>query len=159
MLNLFKKKPTEVELFAVGEGTTLPITEVNDPVFAQKMMGEGIAFNLTSNVVCAPCDGEVLLVADTLHAVGLKADNGAELLIHIGLETVALKGEGFKNKVGSRKRVRKGDALIEFDPEFMKSKNIDMTTMVIITNSNDHPSENYVLNKQVTKKDAVVLVK
>ncbi len=159
MFDLFKKKPSEVELYAIGEGTTLPIEQVKDPVFAQKMMGDGIAFNLTSNVVCAPCDGSIMLVADTLHAVGIKADNGAEILIHIGLETVALNGEGFKNCLAGKKKVKKGDALIEFDPAFMKEKGIDMTTMLIITNTSEHPSTDYVLDKQVSKNDVVLLVK
>lgn len=136
MLKIFKTKQTK-ELFSPVEGTTIALENVPDQVFAQKMMGDGIAFELAGNVICAPCDGKIVMVANTLHAVGIHADNGAEILIHIGLDTVNLGGKGFKQLIQVGDKVTKGTPMIEVDMDFMKEHNIVLTTPMVITNSSD----------------------
>lgn len=137
MLGLFKKK-SKVELYAPVSGNSIALENVPDKVFADKLMGEGIAFELESNKVCSPCNGKVMMLANTLHAVGIQADNGAEILIHIGLDTVNLNGEGFQALVQQGDKVKQGTPLIEIDLSFMRDKNIVLTTPMVITNSNDH---------------------
>lgn len=136
MFKMFKTKQTN-ELCAPVNGTTIALENVPDQVFAQKMMGDGIAFELESNVICAPCDGKIAMVANTLHAVGINADNGAEILIHIGLDTVNLGGKGFTQLVQVGDKVTKGTPMIEVDMDFMKEQNIVLTTPMVITNSAD----------------------
>ena len=97
MLNLFKKKSKSVEVLAPLTGTTLSIEEVPDPVFSEKMMGEGIAIKPTTDTVVAPFKGTVkMLMPNSGHAVGLLSEDGLEILIHVGMDTVSLEGEGFE---------------------------------------------------------------
>ena len=132
-----KKRKKTVELFAPVTGEMVALKDVPDQVFAQKMMGDGIAFEPEANVVCAPCNGTITMLANTLHAVGITADNGAEILIHIGLDTVNLGGEGFKALVSAGDKVKTGTPLIEIDWAFMKGKNMVLTTPMVITNTSD----------------------
>lgn len=133
--NLFKKKNTELNIYAPLNGKIVPLEEVPDPVFSQKMMGEGIAVIPADGHVHSPVDGKVIQVAPTKHAVGIEATDGTQILIHFGLETVALKGEGFEIKVAQGDHVTKGQALIEVDLEHVR-KSVDHTiTPIIITNS------------------------
>ncbi|EJW93325.1 PTS system glucose-specific enzyme II A component, partial [gut metagenome] len=92
MFQFFKKKPV---IKAPVEGEAVPLSEVSDPTFGEGILGKGAAIRPSDGKICAPVDGEIVLLFDTLHAVSIKADNGAEVLVHIGLDTVALKGEGF----------------------------------------------------------------
>lgn len=145
---MFKRKQTK-NLYAPVTGKMIPLEQVPDPVFAQKMMGDGIAFVLEHNIVCSPCDGKVTLIANTLHAVGIRAENGAEILIHIGLDTVNLGGKGFHKLIDAGTKVTKGTPLIEIDMEFMKEHNMVLTTPMVITNSTDFHFEVNVLEKHV----------
>ncbi|WP_329602817.1 PTS sugar transporter subunit IIA [Terrilactibacillus tamarindi] len=130
------------------EGKVIPIEDVPDPVFSQKMMGEGFAIEPTNNMVKSPVDGEVISVFPTKHAVSLKDHIGNEILIHVGLDTVTLKGKGFKSFVKSGQSVKQGDKLLEVDFEFLKDKVPSIVTPVIITNLQDE-------QKVVTKEDHV----
>lgn len=135
---LFGKKENAVEqITAPINGKVLDITEVPDPVFSQKMMGEGIAIDPTDGQVVSPIDGEVVQVFPTKHAVGLKTKSGLEILIHIGLETVALNGEGFESFVQAGDKVKRGDKLISFDLEFIREKAASTITPMIITNTDE----------------------
>lgn len=138
--NLFKKKAskelTEV-LFAPLSGEVVKIENVPDPVFSAKMMGDGIAIIPTEGKVVAPIDGEIVQVFHTKHAIGLRSINGLEILIHIGLETVNLKGEGYEIHIEEGQKVTKGDLLVTFDIEFLKSKDKPIITPIVITNSAD----------------------
>src|SRR5918992_4282060 len=96
-------------------GWCAPLDETPDAVFAQRLLGDGVAIDPTSSVLHAPCDGEVISVAAAGHAVALRATNGAEILLHVGIDTVALGGEGFRVLVATGARVRRGDLLLEFD--------------------------------------------
>lgn len=115
-------------------GKVVPLSDVNDPVFAQEMMGKGIAIFPTAGQMFAPCDGELISVFRTLHALTFKADNGAEIIIHVGLETVALDGQYFESHVQDGQRIKKGDLLLTFDLEQIKKAGYDLVTPVIVTN-------------------------
>ncbi|HVI05847.1 MAG TPA: phosphoenolpyruvate--protein phosphotransferase [Sphingomicrobium sp.] len=105
----------DVQLVAPLTGWLTPLEEVPDPVFAERMMGAGVAIDPTSSKLCAPADATVITIPETAHAVTLRLDNGAELLIHVGLETVALSGSGFHALSAAGARVKAGDPLIELD--------------------------------------------
>lgn len=122
------------KLVAPVSGKSIPLSEVPDPVFAQKMAGDGIAIDPTGDIVVAPADGELTLVFNTKHAFALTLENGAELLVHIGLETVSLNGEGFEQLAEQGTKVKAGTPIIKFDREFIKSKGLPLVTPVLITN-------------------------
>ena len=122
------------ELKSILDGKVIPITEVEDEVFSQKIMGDGVAIEPTNTVVTAPADCQVSVVmADTGHACGLTLANGVELLIHVGVETVDMGGDGFKLLVKEGDRVKAGQPLIEFDPEKIRAAGHPCTTMLIVT--------------------------
>lgn len=123
-----------LEIIAPVSGKTIPLNEVPDPVFANKMMGEGIAILPEDGNICSPVNGTVTMVANTKHAFGILSDEGLEILIHFGLETVALKGEGFDVLVKEGDRVQVGDSLALVDFETLQQKNINLITPFIICN-------------------------
>lgn len=132
---LFKKR--KLQIFAPINGDVVPLEQVPDPVFSQKMMGEGIAVLPTGGKVHAPIDGTVVLIPDTKHAIALKSSDGTEVLIHIGLETVNLKGKGFTILVKTGDNISVGQPLIEVDWVYIKEHAISIITPIIITNSGD----------------------
>lgn len=136
MFQIFKKKEPVI-LYAPVTGTSIALDNVPDPVFAQKMMGDGIAFMPETNTICAPCNGKITMVANTLHAVGITADNGAEILIHIGLDTVNLNGKGFTALVNVGDKVKLGTPLIQIDMSFMKKQEMVLTTPLVVTNTSE----------------------
>ena len=122
------------ELKSILDGKVIPITEVEDEVFSQKIMGDGVAIEPTNTVVTAPADCDVSVVmADTGHACGLTLANGVELLIHVGVDTVDMGGDGFKLLVKEGDRVKAGQPLIQFDPEKIRAAGHPCTTMLIVT--------------------------
>lgn len=129
----FLKRKKDNNIYAPVSGKCIDITEVQDATFASKMMGDGIAIIPLTNVVKAPCDGEISAMFHTGHAFGVKADNGLEILIHIGIDTVNLEGKGFTVLKQKGDKIKKGEAIIEFDLENIK-KDFDTSTMMIITN-------------------------
>ncbi|WP_119317026.1 PTS sugar transporter subunit IIA [Companilactobacillus formosensis] len=141
MLNIFKKKVKEVELVAPVNGKAVDLSEVPDKVFASGMMGEGIAFKYTGDTICAPCDGKITTIPNTMHAFGIIAENDAEILVHIGIDTVNLKGEGFKKLVNEGDKVKAGDPIIKLDRSLIESKGYNLITPVLITNSKDYSVE------------------
>lgn len=114
-------------------GKLLPLSEVKDATFASGVLGEGIAVIPEENEVYAPCDGTVSMVFDTKHAIGLKADSGMELIIHIGLDTVQLNGNGFEPAVTAGQTVKRGELLLRFDRELIMKAGYDLTTPMIVT--------------------------
>jgi multiphosphoryl transfer protein len=126
---------TEVRLLAPMSGYLLSIDQVPDPVFAQKMVGDGIAIDPTSQTLTAPCDGEVILLHAAHHAITLKTPQGLEILMHIGLDTVELRGIGFTVHVKVGDRVEMGDRLIEFDADYIARHATSLLTMIVITNA------------------------
>lgn len=124
-----------IELHAPIEGTAVALSDVPDPIFAAGKLGEGVAIEPTGTTVVAPAAGKVAATYPSGHAVGLKLENGIELLIHVGLDTVNLDGKGFSVKVAKGDVVAAGDALIEFDPEVIKEAGYPLITLVIVTNT------------------------
>ncbi|MDE5052431.1 PTS glucose transporter subunit IIA [Niallia taxi] len=114
------------------------MTEVKDSTFSKKLIGDGIAIYPDQNKIVAPFDGEIEAFCDSKHATGLKSDDGIEILIHIGWETVNLNGQYFTGHVKKGDRVKKGDVLISFDKEAIKEAGCDLVTPVIVTNSGDY---------------------
>lgn len=127
----------EIKDIMVGSpltGTVIPLEQVKDPVFAGKVIGDGLAIVPEIGELTAPADCEVCMLADTGHAIGLRFLNGAELLIHIGMDTVRLNGKYYHAKVNAGERVKKGQILLEFDLNSMKEEGYDLTTPVIVSN-------------------------
>lgn len=124
-------------IFSPMNGEIVTLEKVSDPVFSSGALGQGIAILPSDGNVYAPVDGKISAMFDSNHAVGLLSDHGAEILIHVGLDTVTLKGDGFKTHVSAEQRVSKGDLLLEADLAIIKKNNLEDITVVVITNSND----------------------
>ncbi len=126
----FKKDKTIV---AVANGKSVDITTVNDDAFSSKMLGDGIGIIPSDGKVVSPIEGIITMIFPTKHAFSVKSKEGVELLIHIGIDTVSLEGQGFTSRATDGQKVKKGDTIIEVDLDLLQNKNIDTTIMVIIT--------------------------
>ena len=140
-------------------GDVVALENVNDPVFSSGAMGQGIAVKPSQGVVYAPADAEVSIAFPTGHAFGLKTAKGAEILIHVGIDTVSMNGEGFEAKVAQGDKVKAGDVLGTFDSSKIAAAGLDDTTMVIVTNTADYASVTPVASGSVVKGDAIIEVK
>jgi len=157
-MGFFKKlfgKPVN-SLYAPIPGKAVPITEVPDPTFAEGMLGNGIAIEPSEGKVYAPCDATVDMMFATGHAVSLVADCGAEILIHVGLETVGLEGKPFTIHVADGDKVKKGQLMIEVDLEAIKAAGLPTITPVVICNTDASPTVNTTVGKDVTNSDVMI---
>ena len=157
-MGFFKKlfgKSTDC-FYAPLAGKAVPITAVPDPTFAEGMLGNGIAIIPTDGKVYAPCDATVDMMFTTGHAVSLMADCGAEMLIHVGLETVSLEGKPFTIHVANGDKVKKGQLLMEADLEAIKAAGLEIITPMLICNSSDYPTFETFVGKDVTNDDIVI---
>ena len=143
-------------IYAPMAGQAVAITEVPDPTFAEGMMGNGIAIVPTDGKVCAPCNATVDMMFETGHAISLVSETGAEILIHVGLETVGLQGKPFKIHVKSGDKVKKGQLMIEADLEVIKAAGLNTITPVLICNTDDYTTFNTTTGKAVTNADVVI---
>ncbi len=130
----FMKKNKEVELISPITGNIIPLEKVPDPVFSEKIMGDGIAIEPSEGKILSPIDGKIATIFPTNHAIGLVNKEGLEILIHIGIDTVELKGEGFNRIAEEGADVKKGDPLMEIDLEKIKNGGKSTITPIIITN-------------------------
>ena len=151
--------PSEGTIQTPIVGDVVALSNVNDPVFSSGAMGQGIAVKPSQDVVYAPADAEVTIVFPTGHAYGLRTANGAEILIHVGIDTVSMNGEGFNHKVAQGDKVKAGEVLGTFDSAKIAAAGLDNTTMVIVTNTADFASVNPVASGSVAKGDAIIEVK
>ena len=155
---LFGKKeeinPNHV--YAPLAGETVAISEVPDPTFSSGAMGNGIAIKPTDGKVCSPVNGTVDMMFDTGHAVSLVSDNGIEILIHVGLETVGLEGKPFQIKVQNGQKVKKGDILMIADLAAIEAAGLPTITPVLICNTDDYTTFNTTTGKAVTNADVVI---
>ncbi|MCI7156003.1 MAG: beta-glucoside-specific PTS transporter subunit IIABC [Solobacterium sp.] len=144
-------KEIDNNIYAPVEGETVELSKVEDEVFSSLAMGNGIAIN--------PSKGEVTVLFPTGHAIGIKGDNGAEVLIHVGMDTVTLNGEGFDVKVKQGDRVKKGQVLVNFDIDFIKSKNLSTITPVVVTNTSSLKEVKPHDAGKVTNEDVIINIK
>ena len=135
-----KQTENEIILYSHLKGRVIPLEKVEDEVFSQKILGEGIAVEPSEGKLYAPCDGVIESVFDTRHAVSITSDSGAEILLHIGIDTVKLEGRYFKAHIENGQRVKKGDLLISFDMEKIRGEGFKLTTPMIICNFGDYVS-------------------
>ena len=142
--------------YAPIAGKVVPITEVPDPTFAEGMLGNGIAIEPAEGKVYAPCDATVDMMFTTGHAVSLVADFGAEILIHVGLETVSLEGKPFTVHVANGDKVKKGQLLMEVDLDAVKAAGLPTITPMVICNTDEYPTFNTFVGKDVTNVDVVI---
>ena len=143
-------------IFAPIAGQAVPVSEVPDPTFSSGMLGNGVAIIPTEGKVYAPCDATVDMMFTTGHAVSLVADSGAEILIHVGLETVGLEGKCFTVHVENGQKVKKGDLMIEVDLEGVKAAGLNTITPVLICNTDDYKTFNTFTGKAVTNADVAI---
>ncbi|MEW4277897.1 PTS glucose transporter subunit IIA [Priestia megaterium] len=120
------------------DGYIVPLEEVPDAVFSSKMMGDGFAIEPTNNTLVSPINGEVVSIFPTKHAIGLKTDQGLELLIHVGLETVNLNGKGFTCLIKEGEKVTQGTPLLKIDLNYIKENAKSLVTPIIFTNLSEH---------------------
>ena len=151
---LFGKKTDD--FYAPMAGKAAPISEVPDPTFAEGLLGNGIAIEPSEGKVYAPCDATVDMMFTTGHAVSLVADCGAEVLIHVGLETVSLEGKPFKVYAASGDKVKKGQLLMEVDLDAVKAAGLPIITPMLICNTDEYPTFNTIVGKNVTNDDVVI---
>ena len=163
MFNLFKKKSNTPDGIILGSplnGKVIPLSEVNDETFASGMLGLGVAVVPVDGKVYAPADGKLETVFGTKHAVSMTTKDGVEVLIHFGLDTVELNGECFETHVNEGDEVKKGDLLITADVEGIKAKGYDVTTSMIICNTDDYNTvEAMTTDKVVSGDDILRIVK
>lgn len=156
---LFGKKEVKKEetVIAPLSGKIVNIEEVPDPTFAQKMMGDGIAIEPTEGVVVSPVVGEIVQFFHTKHAIGIQSEAGAEILIHVGLETVSMNGEGFEGHVNVGDKVKAGDKLLSFDLDLIKEKAASTVTPIVITNGDAVESLDKRAASEATKGETSLL--
>ena len=158
MFSFLKKKNNPEVIYSPVDGKCIPLENVPDKIFAQKIMGDGAGFMFENDTVYSPCDGEILMVAHTKHAVGMKTKSGIEILVHIGLNTVELNGEGFDVLVKAGQKVKAHEPIIKIDRVFMQEKNMNLTTPMIITNMDEVEFELNEVN-DVTCNSVIMTVK
>ena len=154
-----KKEDTGILLASPVKGKAVSLSEVNDPTFSECMLGKGMAVIPTEGKIYAPADGEIVLVFDTLHAVSMTTTEGVEILIHVGLDTVTRKGDGFTSHVGNGDKVKKGDLLLTVDLEALKAAGFDTITPVVVCNTDDYADVLGVTSGEVNVGDALIDVK
>lgn len=144
------------EIYSPLNGKCVPLSEVSDPTFAEEILGKGVAIIPSEGKVVSPVNGTVEMVFDTLHAVALSSDDGAEILIHVGLDTVKLNGKHYKAIAKTGDTVKVGDVLIEFDKDAIKAEGFDTITPVIVSNSGDYGDILTVTGQEVKTGDSII---
>ena len=158
MLNLFKKNSI-INIMSPLTGEAIDISQVSDQVFSQKMLGDGIAINPTHGTVVSPCSGKVILVFPTNHAIGIQSKEGIEILIHLGLDTVELRGKGFRRLVNEGDKVKPGDKLIEMDMDYLKENAKSLVTPIVITNGDRVENVEKFFGNVKCAQDLVIKIK
>ncbi len=148
-----------ITLYSHMNGTAVKLEDVEDDVFSQKILGEGAAVEPSEGKLYAPCDGKIDSVFDTKHAVNMVSDDGVEILLHIGIDTVKLGGQYFEAHVSDGQEVKKGDLLISFDMDKIKAAGYKVTTPLIIGNTDDYASVEPVAQNSVSAGDMILKIK
>ena len=147
-----------MDLSAYMNGTAIPLSEVEDEVFSQKILGEGVAIKPEEGKLYSPCRGKVEMVFDTKHAINLVSDQGCEILLHIGIDTVKLGGKYFDVHVSDGQEIHKGELLISFDLDGIKGEGYETTTPMIICNTGDYDSVRAVNSGKISVGEKLVKI-
>ena len=153
---MFAKNAKTISLKAVEDGRTIPMDEVNDQTFAQELLGPGIAIVPSNGTVVSPIDGTIATVMDTKHAVCIQGEDGLELIVHAGLDTVELNGKYYQTYKEIGDQVKAGDVLLEFDLEEITKAGYDVTTPIVITNLGDYKITKCLTGQQVKAGEEVI---
>ena len=153
---MFEKNAKTISLKAVEDGRTIPMDEVNDQTFAQELLGPGIAIVPSNGTVVSPINGTIATVMDTKHAVCIQGEDGLELIVHAGLDTVELNGKYYQTYKEIGDQVKAGDVLLEFDLEEITKAGYDVTTPIVITNLGDYQITKCLTGQQVKAGEEVI---
>lgn len=153
---MFEKNAKTISLKAVEDGRTIPMDEVNDQTFAQELLGPGIAIVPSNGTVVSPIDGTIATIMDTKHAVCIQGEDGLELIVHAGLDTVELNGKYYQTYKEIGDQVKAGDVLLEFDLEEITKAGYDVTTPIVITNLGDYKITKCLTGQQVKAGEEVI---
>lgn len=154
-MNLFKKKEP-MELYSPVIGEVIALEKVPDRIFSKKILGDGVGLSFESDMIYSPCDGEITAVAPTKHAIGIKTKTGVELMIHVGLDTVNLNGEGLEPLVSPGTKVKAHMPIMKIDRLMMEKNKINLVTPMVITNMEEF--EVHIMEPQSATLETVVLV-
>lgn len=144
------------KILAPVEGKSVPLSQVNDPTFSQEILGKGVAIIPAKGRIVAPADGVLTVMFETKHAVSVTTDGGAEIIVHVGLDTVNLKGEHYTSHKKQGDRVKAGDLLLEFDMEAIKEAGYEVITPVIVCNTPNYPEMVCHTGMEVKELDPVI---
>lgn len=153
---MFEKNAKTISLKAVEDGRTIPMDEVNDQTFAQELLGPGIAIVPSNGTVVSPINGTIATVMNTKHAVCIQGEDGLELIVHAGLDTVELNGKYYQTYKEIGDQVKAGDVLLEFDLEEITKAGYDVTTPIVITNLGDYKITKCLTGQQVKAGEEVI---
>ena len=153
---MFEKNAKTISLKAVEDGRTIPMDEVNDQTFAQELLGPGIAIVPSNGTVVSPINGTIATVMDTKHAVCIQGEDGLELIVHAGLDTVELNGKYYQTYKEIGDQVKAGDVLLEFDLEEITKAGYDVTTPIVITNLGDYKITKCLTGQQLKAGEEVI---
>ena len=153
---MYEKNAKTISLKAVEDGRTIPMDEVNDQTFAQELLGPGIAIVPSNGTVVSPINGTIATVMDTKHAVCIQGEDGLELIVHAGLDTVELNGKYYQTYKEIGDQVKAGDVLLEFDLEEITKAGYDVTTPIVITNLGDYKITKCLTGQQVKAGEEVI---
>jgi len=152
---LTKKKKNRNEFLALASGQIGPLSQAPDPAFSSLAMGDGIVIEPSGSDIVSPDDGQISMIFPTKHAFGVKTKDGIEILIHVGIDTVNLKGGGFTYKKKEHDKVKAGDIILQINQEKIKEKGYDPTIMVVITNPNNYKIT--FMNEGIVRADETVI--
>lgn len=151
-----KNQKNEAVLNSCSIGNLLKLEDLNDGVFSKKMLGEGIVIDSTNGEIYAPCDGSITMIFPTKHAYGITSENGLSVLIHIGLDTVQLKGQGFEEFVKLNQKVKTGDLVAKFDKNLIQKNNLVAHVIMLITPESEIQLSEISSEKNVDKNSWVI---
>lgn len=158
-MKLFQNKPKEKVIFSPLNGQVIPLSNVKDPVFADGILGKGAAILPSEGRLISPVNGTILNVFPTLHAIGIQSDDGLEILIHLGFDTVELEGKYFKSNISEGDKVSVGDLLIEFQIEEIKNAGYDITTPIVVTNSDQYETIEAMPEENIRAGEKLIIIK
>lgn len=152
-------EPSRIEISAVVDGEIIPVEEVEDQIFSQKLIGDGYGIRPTGEAIYSPVDGKIEQIAASKHAIYLAFNDHLKLLIHIGIDTIELKGKGFESNLKKGMTVNKGDSLITFDPKFIADEGFNPVVTVVLLNGSKHVFDVAVYPTEEAKANETIAMK